>query len=1733
MTGLGVGGAFAAGDARFYSAAGATGGHDADDRVVYDSSSGQLFYDADGSGAGAAQLIATFRGPSPISASDIVVDNGTAPPAGPTFHNTLEVRALPLSGDIQTDSLLSGIFEAWDRLTASDHTLQYTFSVTEGTFSAFHSMALSANDQAATRQALAQVTTITGIRFQEVTDGNAAQWHFAQSSDQPNSGWMTNSDDIQLDSAGHLTHYDADGYVYLHSGMGDATPGTFAYQTLLHEIGHTLGLKHPHDGLILLSPALDDNHHTVMTYQDIYPPVSDFQPIDVAALQWLYGGDGLGGRGAYADGSLPQFGTEGADSLVGGAGADYLRGEGGNDTLRGGAGNDLLVGGFDGASNVLDGGDGDDRYFVTTSDTLIDSSGNDWVYAALDWTLAPGFENLQFSANNLPLAGRGNDANNTIAGNDADNRITGLGGDDTLFGRAGRDVFDLSPGAGGSYGNDTIDGGFDGDTLDFSGASSGVVVDLAAGTASGGGGTVRFVSIENVIGSAFADSIRGLPTQTSDGTFNVFQGGAGRDTITGGNDRDTFVYAEAPGAANADLLTNFASSFDALRFDGSVFTRIGATDFASGDARFFAAAGATAGHDANDRIVYNTSTGDLYYDADGSGAGAAQLVATLQGAPGLDGSQIHVFNGQPDSGNGALVTGTSSDDTLSGGTGDDTILGLGGNDSLGGDVGNDSMDGGAGNDTLFGDAGNDTLLGGDGDDVFQFAGNIDYGHDSIDGGAGNDAISFDNLQMQSGVLINLGAGTLSGGGPGGSGSAVFTGIENAVGGRLDDHIIGSAGANSLSGGILGNDTLEGGAGNDTLTNGVLLDGGDGNDTLYAANNTLIGGAGADSFVFSSRPSGTGAASISDFASGSDKIHLDARAMRELDVGGNFAAGDARFYAAAGATAGHDADDRVVFNTSTGQVFYDPDGSGSAASNLLATLQPGATLTATDIVVDFGNSPGVTLNGTGGDDSLTGGGGNDSLNGLGGNDTLEALAGNDRLDGGDGNDALNGGDGFDLELGGAGNDVLYGSGGTDARFSPAPDLDTLDGGAGDDLYIADSTVYHGFNVEAEVVLRDSGGVDTVLAKSGEWILDPGFENLVLDIDRSYDFDTALGYGNALDNVIVGFNGHHYASNELRGAAGNDTLVGGLGDHATRLFGDDGNDVLYSRGEGDMLTGGAGADRFVLPYFTEPPYPEGQVGPATITDFASGADKVVLDSRTHANLGAQGDFSSTDARFYAAAGAISGHDADDRVIYDTSTGRLYYDADGTGAGGAALIATLQGAPVFVASDISVTNQDAPVPGLHVVMTPSQNFLRTADGPDTIEGSSAGDWVLARAGDDRILGGGGNDTLTGEEGNDTLDGGAGNDGLSAGIGNDSFVFSAAPGAANADSIGDFTSGADKIVLDAAVMGALGAQGDFAPADARFYAAAGASAGHDADDADDRVVYNTTTGQLWYDADGSGSGVAQLIATLQGNPALAATDISVINGTTGGGSGTITGTPGNDVLNGTPGDDTIDGLGGADTMNGALGNDTYFVTAGDVINDTGGIDTIVSGITWTLGAAIENLTLTGTATTSGIGNTLANTIQGSAGNNFLQGDAGMDTVVGGAGNDTMGGNGDIDWLEGGIGNDTVSGGGGQDHFVFRESGAANADVVTDFAGNWDDLRLDHNAFADAGALGKFAAGDGRFFAGAGATGGHDANDRVVYNTSTGQLYYDADGSGAGAAQLVATLQGTPAVAATDITVI
>jgi serralysin len=144
-------------------------------------------------------------------------------------------------------------------------------------------------------------------------------------------------------------------------------------------------------------------------------------------------------------------------------------------------------------------------------------------------------------------------------------------------------------------------------------------------------------------------------------------------------------------------------------------------------------------------------------------------------------------------------------------------------------------------------------------------------------------------------------------------------------------------------------------------------------------------------------------------------------------------------------------------------------------------------------------------------------------------------------------------------------------------------------------------------------------------------------------------------------------------------------------------------------------------------------------------------------------------------------------------------------------------------------------------------------------------------------------------------------------------------------------------------------------------------------------------------------------------------------------------------------------------------------------------------------------------------IGNAGANVLTGTAFADRIEGGGGADQLLGGSGNDT---------LFGGLGNDTLTGGEGEDHFVLNTApnAANNRDVLVDFESGTDHIELSLLVFKGLGKT-TGALGEAQFWAGADAVKGHDADDRVVYNTSTGSLYYDADGSGKGAAVEIAVL--------------
>ncbi len=236
--------------------------------------------------------------------------------------------------------------------------------------------------------------------------------------------------------------------------------------------------------------------------------------------------------------------------------------------------------------------------------------------------------------------------------------------------------------------------------------------------------------------------------------------------------------------------------------------------------------------------------------------------------------------------------------------------------------------------------------------------------------------------------------------------------------------------------------------------------------------------------------------------------------------------------------------------------------------------------------------------------------------------------------------------------------------------------------------------------------------------------------------------------------------------------------------------------------------------------------------------------------------------------------------------------------------------------------------------------------------------------------------------------------------------------------------------------------------------------------------------------------------------------------------------------------------------------GNDTYSFATPTVMTlwDAGGVDTLsaanqhtAANIQLGRGLAtigpfsgvynihiyktvqIENAT-GGSANDFISGSSLANRLIGGAGNDSLFGGGGNDTLQGQGGNDRVFGEtgNDTFYLAGG-GQDTASGGAGSDRFVFSELNSAERDTLTDFRSE-DSLCFARTTFTQLGAVG--AVKGAHFVAGAGAVA-HDANDYLLYDTTTGVLSYDADGTGPGAADALAVLTAHPKVALADLLVV
>lgn len=253
--------------------------------------------------------------------------------------------------------------------------------------------------------------------------------------------------------------------------------------------------------------------------------------------------------------------------------------------------------------------------------------------------------------------------------------------------------------------------------------------------------------------------------------------------------------------------------------------------------------------------------------------------------------------------------------------------------------------------------------------------------------------------------------------------------------------------------------------------------------------------------------------------------------------------------------------------------------------------------------------------------------------------------------------------------------------------------------------------------------------------------------------------------------------------------------------------------------------------------------------------------------------------------------------------------------------------------------------------------------------------------------------------------------------------------------------------------------------------------------------------------------------------------------------GNDVLTGNASSDVIYGDAGADIIDGGAGADTMYGGIGNDTFYIdNLGDrIVEYYGeGNDQAFASVDFTMEANLENLTQTGTANINVTGNDYANTITGNSGNNSIYGGVGGDFLLGMDGDDQLYGQDGKDFLQGGAGNDLLvggvgldelTGGAGADRFLFDSlTTSADRDTVKDFTPGEDMFVLSRSVFTAFATMPIGGLPSSAFYAGAAA---QTADQKIIYNVATGGLFYDADGSGSGAAVQIAFLGNKPTLTA------
>jgi Ca2+-binding RTX toxin-like protein len=1088
---------------------------------------------------------------------------------------------------------------------------------------------------------------------------------------------------------------------------------------------------------------------------------------------------------------------------------------------------------------------------------------------------------------------------NSFAMGDGRAGVNGNAGVVTVVGGSGNDTIDASgfvkngldvtAGAG----NDTLKGGAGNDIFRFDLADLGVHDTIVGG---GGNDILRLMTAGTLYSSVLA-GLSGVKTiYFANGTNAITVAGTvisragGSVKINGGTGTDTL---------NTDYKYLIVTSFNGG--DGQDVLNV--DDYSNGVVGKAATMGIGIIHVETVNLTDSVA-------ADGQGS-YFQFFAndtaglTINGTHDGDHYEIHLGAG------GQTANGNASTDYIYGGSGGDVLNGNAGNDVLNGGAGADKMYGGDGNDTVYYTRSAAIVSGGAGTDTLNSSVGGTFDLHAADQSLGDTAVTsgFENVTL---------AGSTVGGSLAGNGNA-----NTLTGGSGNDTIDGRGGG----------DTIDGGAGNDTITyhtTDVLLDGGAGTDTLR-----LLAGATATVDLNKASQQGVVQIANFENVDGSQSNGVKATGRNDTysyltgsDLAGdNFV--DVLTAGAAGATldggGGHNVliggTGKDTFDVLTASNYTAITGGGGGDQVIVGadTDFTGSVLSgiAHMILID-GASATINAHEAEGLDSVSTG----TPDGLAESLTIDLPLADGNYDfsnlnfsGADNLDTLVvNADDAETTIKFSSGRIIYNGGGQNDYVSGYGLGSQISGNAGDDSIASEGI---------DATLDGGAGTDTLeILTSGTIDLRQADQDLGVGVARNFENVDAT---DATGRVVI--NGSDTAYSEIRGGAYGGTITAGAAGAEITVGTDRGAEGTV-HGSYDVVTGGQGVDTFVLVATPQGGSLTGVGSNDNIDIYAfnyAGPGVVGVDLRGYSETGIPTlSFGKQDYDLYgnpivdehSYSVSLTAQQAANFTTIDASQGRdivnIYATTPGTltltnlqnfdsgdsvnlyGTGGDDDL-SVGGSFLDDGTGVSVFAGDGNDRVLLVQGEGTQPIIDGGTGTDTLVIGSFGApdaTTISLAGSGQyqyfngkasienfenvdasgrtssqtlsLTGSSGANVLIGGAGKDTLDGGAGSDTLTGGAGQDIFWFDTALGTGNVDTITDFSVGEDQIWLDRAIFSSIGSSASLS--------ASAFGTGTVATTADQRIVYDPGSGNLYYDADGNGSGQQIEFATLSKNLALTA---------------------------------------------------------------------------------------------------------------------------------------------------------------------------------------------------------------------------------------------------------------------